>query len=99
MSFGYLTLSQEMLKKFLLFLFVIYLFVYLVYLPGNALAHGGVEKSAGDVLVTLFQIPLSPLVGENVTFSYILTDPSKKHFLKNKSARLVITKTYTGDAS
>ncbi|HSW97883.1 MAG TPA: hypothetical protein VLF89_08715 [Candidatus Saccharimonadales bacterium] len=62
-------------------------------------AHGGVEKSAGNILVTLFQSPLSPLMGENVTFSFILTDPAKKHVLKSKKVHVVITKTFTGDAS
>lgn len=83
-----------MIKKFTILFFVLAIFLFI---PRIVSAHGGVEKTAGNVLVTLFQTPLSPLVGENVTFSYILTDLSKNHVLKNKYARLVITKTYTGD--
>ena|SRR6185437_9583518 len=74
-------------------------FIFAVILPQTASAHGGVEKGVGNILVTLFQTPLSPLVGENVNFAFILTDSSKAKFLKNKTAQLVVTQTTTGDPS
>jgi hypothetical protein len=84
------------MKKVLLILLLI---IFTLLFPKNSFAHGGVEKRAGNILVTLFQIPLSPLVGEKVDFAFILTDPSKNHILKNKSAQIVITQTTTGDPS
>jgi hypothetical protein len=80
-----------------LFLSFLLLLIFSLSFPLSILAHGGVEKRAGNILVTLFQTPLSPLVGEKVEFAFILTDPTKNHFLKNKNADLVITETTTGD--
>lgn len=68
-------------------------------LPSIAYAHGGVEKRAGNILVTLFQTPLSPLVGENVNFAFILSDSTKTKMLKNKQAKIVVTQTTVGDAT
>lgn len=81
--------------KKLLLVFAVFL-VFLIF-PLTIFAHGGVEKRAGDILVTLFQTPLSPLVGEKVDFAFILTDPTQTKHLVNKSARLVITKTAYND--
>ena len=61
--------------------------------PLHVFAHGGVEKQAGNILVTLFQTPLSPLVGEDVAFSFTLTTPDKNKRLVHKQARLVVTQT------
>jgi len=49
--------------------------------------------------VTLFQTPLSPLTGEKVTFAFIITDPTKTKILKNKKARIVVTRTTVADPS
>ena len=84
------------MKKTLVALFISLLFLSF---PLTIFAHGGVEKRADDVLVTLFQTPLSPLVGENVSFAFVTTDVSKNTRLVNKAARLVVTQTTTGDAS
>jgi hypothetical protein len=85
-----------MIKKISILLFVI---LIVIICPRLVLAHGGVENKAGNVLVTLFQTPLSPLTGENVNFAFILTDQTKSHFLKNKQARIVVTQTTVGDPS
>lgn len=95
MFLGYLTLSLEMIKKITILFFI---FDFLFF-PHLAMAHGGVEKSSGNILVTLFQTPLSPLVGEKVTFTFILSNPTKTIILKNKQVRIVVTRTTTGDAS
>jgi hypothetical protein len=83
------------MKKIVLFLSIFLIFFF----PNLVSAHGGVEKSAGNILVTLFQTPLSPLVGEKVNFAFILTDPSKSHVLKNKNAEIIVTQTTTGEPS
>ena len=80
-------------------LFCILLIILIGFYPRSAFAHGGVEKSVGNILVTLFQTPLSPLVGEKVDFAYILSDPTKTKMLKNKQARIVVTQTTVGDPS
>jgi len=85
-----------MVKKLTVLFLVFSVFLYF---SQSVLAHGGVEKSAGNILVTLFQTPLSPLVGEKVNFAFILTNPAKTKVLKNKRARIVVTQTTTGDAS
>lgn len=85
-----------MIKKTSILLFVL---VFLLISPRLVLAHGGVEKSVGNILITLFQTPLSPLVGEKVNFAFILTDPNKTKALKNKQARIVLTQTTVGDPS
>lgn len=79
------------------FLFVAAIFLSLFVFPLTIFAHGGVEKRAENILVTLFQTPLSPFVGEKVNFAFILTDISKNTRLVNKSARLVVTQTALGD--
>lgn len=84
------------MKKAILFLF---LFLFIVCFPLVVSAHGGVEKRAVNILVTLFQTPLSPLVGEQVNFAFILTDPAASKRLMSKSVRLVVTQTTTGDPS
>jgi len=81
------------------FLFCAVFAILLFCLPSITYAHGGVEKQAGNILVTLFQTPLSPLVRENVNFAFILTDPTKTKMLKNKQARIVVTQTTVGDAT
>jgi len=83
--------------KKILSLLLILLFVLIS--PIRVSAHGGVEKRAGNVLVTLFQTPLSPLVNEQVGFAYILTDLSESKRLVHKSARLVVTQTAYNDPS
>jgi hypothetical protein len=82
------------MKKLLSFLVI---FGLILIFPLTILAHGGVEKRAGNILVTLFQTPLSPLVGENVNFAFILTDPTQSKRFVKKSTRLVITKTAYND--
>lgn len=85
---------RMLMKKVLISVF----FCALIF-PIQAYAHGGVEKSAGNILVTLFQTPLSPLVGEKVNFAFILTDLSKSHVFKNKNVELIVTQTTIGDPS
>src|SRR5258708_6640673 len=84
------------MKRFLLSIVTA---ILLFSLPSITYAHGGVEKQAGNILVTLFQTPLSPFVGEKVNFAFILTDPTKTKMSKNKQARIVVTQTTVGDAT
>src|SRR5581483_12438559 len=78
------------MKQLTLFLLI---FCLMLRFPLHFFAHGGVEKQAGNILVTLFQTPLSPLVGEDVAFSFTLTTPDKNKRLVHKQARLVVTQT------
>ena len=77
----------------------LFLFLLIFCFPLIVSAHGGVEKRAGNILVTLFQTPLSPLVGEQVNFAFILTDPTASKRFTGEFARLVVTQTTTGNPS
>lgn len=69
-----------------------------VFAPTTALAHGGVEKTAGDVTIVLNQDPLSPFAGEAVKMNFTFLD-TKRERLKNFTATLTLTDTFMGDAS
>jgi hypothetical protein len=66
----------------------------------------GIEKSAGDVTVYVFQGPISPLVGEKVKLTFALRDKSVKikeslseQNLKNHPVTLSVIDTFFGDES
>ena len=63
-----------------------------------ALAHGGMQRSAGSVVVTLYQTPLSPFVGEPVTMTFALTGADGAALFDHE-VKLTLTDTFTGDAS
>jgi hypothetical protein len=48
----------------------------LLAVPVSAWAHGGVEKTVGTVRIYLNQAPLSPLVGEEVSMSFVFAPAS-----------------------
>jgi hypothetical protein len=64
-----------------------------------ALAHGGVEKSTDRFTVILYQDPLSPLVGEEITFSFLVTDRNTRIRLAGKEVTISVTETTLGDES
>jgi hypothetical protein len=82
------------MKRFILFLVILFILS-----PLPIYAHGGVEKTATDATVTLFQDPISPLVGEKVNFTFIVNKAYTNDRLLNKSVRLEVIETTTGDAS
>lgn len=61
-------------------------------------AHGGMKQIGGDIIVTDFQTPLSPYVGEKVTSTYIFTNSANVR-LVNKPVTLKLIDTYYGDQS
>lgn len=63
----------------------------------NALAHGGVQDSAGNVTATFFQAPFAPIIGKSVALSFILTDKDSNKRLINYPGVLVIKETFYGD--
>lgn len=71
---------------------ILSLFV-LAFLPFSAQAHGGVEKSAGSVVVYLTQEPLSPMVGEKVAMTFVFEDKMSGAKIENLSAELKLIDT------
>jgi hypothetical protein len=78
-------------------IFFIALITFVV-LPLTTQAHGGVEKHSGNIIVFLNQNPLSPLIGEPVDFAFKIVDRNNT-VLKNISATITLTDTFTGDES
>ncbi|MBI2984151.1 MAG: hypothetical protein HYY50_00810 [Candidatus Kerfeldbacteria bacterium] len=71
--------------------FVKSLLISLVLLwPVTALAHGGVQQHVGDTHVTLIQQPLSPLVGEPVQLSFVVSDQDSQPLPKESLTVRVI---------
>ncbi len=66
--------------------------------PMISSAHGGVEKSAGDITVHINQTPLSPLVGEEVRINFVLED-SDGIKLRNSPVKLTLIDTFFDDAT
>ncbi len=67
--------------------------------PLSALAHGGVEKIAGDTIIFLNQTPLSPLIGEQVHLPFVFTHSKTDAPLANLPVRITVTDTFLGDES
>ena len=65
----------------------------------TAQAHGGVEKTAGNVTIVLYQDPLSPLVGENVQMTFVLINKNTFQPVANLPVHLNLTDTFFGDVS
>lgn len=55
-------------------LFLSLIFFISALIPVSSYGHGGVSNQSGDYIVFLNQQPLSPLVGEEVKFSFALKD-------------------------
>jgi hypothetical protein len=67
-------------------------------MPSVAMAHGGVEHNTDDAVVLLYQAPISPIMRERVTSSFIFTDKSGNR-LTNMPVTLTLTDTFYGDES
>jgi hypothetical protein len=76
--------------KFIISFFIIF--------PVVAFAHGGVSQNVGKFIVTLNQIPLSPLVGEEVTMTFVITGVDFKPFPRIP-VQFSLTDTFSGDES
>ncbi len=62
-------------------------------------AHAGVMKNAGDIDVILKQSPLSPLVGENVSMTFIFTEHDGNEQIRSHDVKLKLIDTFYGDES
>lgn len=60
-------------------------------------AHGGVEKSVGDVTVYLTQSPVAPLVGEPVTMTFVLKNSTSLRVLPFFTGTIKLIDTHSGD--
>lgn len=67
--------------------------------PIAALAHGGVQKSAGNVTVYITQSPISPFVGEEVQFTFVLGKTNSLDRLRQWPVTLTLVDTFYGDES
>ena len=76
-----------------------FLFSILFLVPAFALAHGGVMRTDGGVDIVLYQTPLSPLVGEEVTMTFVLTKHDSNDQLRGFPVTLTLTDTFRGDES
>jgi len=64
------------------------LFLCGVVFPTKINAHGGVQKLGGSTVVTIRQTPLSPLVGEKVKFTFVVSDPN---FIPDRNLRVTLS--------
>ena len=67
--------------------------------PLSATAHGGVEKSVGNITVYLTQAPLSPLVGEKVKMTFVFGKVGTTERLRNLNVELNLIDTFFDDAT
>lgn len=67
-------------------------------LPMLVVAHGGVEKTSGKTSVYITQSPISPLVDEEVHFTFVLKQGVNAP-LRNLPVKLTLIDTYYGDES
>jgi hypothetical protein len=65
----------------------------------HVLAHAGVMKAAGDTDVVLYQMPISPLVGEAVEMTFVFTEHDKNDQRRNFPVTLKLIDTFRGDES
>lgn len=72
------------------------LFPLFLFFPFFSLAHGGVSKNVGSVVVYLNQTPISPLVGENVDMNFVIRDASNTP-VSNLPVTLKLIDTFYGD--
>ncbi len=70
-----------------------------LYSAPSAYAHAGVMKNAGDIDVILKQSPLSPLVGENVSMTFIFTEHDGNEQMRGHDVKLKLIDTFYGDES
>lgn len=70
----------------------------IIFSPMFAMAHGGVQKQAGNTTVYLSQNPISPLVGEEVSMTFVLKQGLNEP-LTNLNVTLSVVDTFYGDAT
>lgn len=95
------------MRKFLGILTVGLVTSFLIFqLATLAFAHGGFEKRAGNIVVSVSQDPISPLVGEKVKMYFSFRDESipvkqslNEQDLTNWPVTLSVIDTYYGDQS
>lgn len=83
------------MKKVVVFLLLI---ICLVFPIQQISAHSGVLKKSGDIFVTFYQSPLSPLVGEEVKITFVVTDAEYKPH-ENLHGTLKLIDTFYGNES
>jgi hypothetical protein len=64
----------------------------------SASAHGGVQKQAGDITVYLTQMPLSPIIGEDVKMTFVFSKGLNKQ-VKDLDVELTLIDTFFNDAT
>lgn len=75
------------------------IFIFTTLLPSIAIAHGGVQKSAGNVTIYITQSPISPFVGEQVQFTFVLGKIDSLDRLRQWPVTLTLIDTFYGDES
>jgi len=65
--------------------------------PISADAHGGMQQNTDDAVITLYQEPLSLVIGEHVALSFVFSDKSDNR-LRNMPVKLTLIDTYHGNA-
>lgn len=77
---------------------ILILTIFLITYPDIVLAHAGVFKRSGNTLITIYQNPISPLVGEEVKFTFAITDLDYNR-IENLDLKLTLIDTYYGGES
>ena len=77
-----------------------FVLLVLISMPFIVFAHGGVEKSSGNVTVFLSQSPSSPLVGEKVKMTFVFANKSNVLVrISNLEVEVNLIDTFFGDAT
>lgn len=67
-------------------------------LPTTIFAHAGVQKKGDNIIVTFYQSPISPLVGEEIKLTFVVTDQNLTPKINTEGA-LILIDTFYGDES
>ncbi len=79
---------------------LLYSFTLLLLVPASIYAHGGAAQIAGNTVVSIKQNPLSPLIGEEVSVSFVLRDRQDvSKPLPGIPVRIRLIDTFYGDES
>lgn len=73
-------------------------FLLIFQLIPSAFAHAGVQKRNKDYIVTFYQSPISPLVGEQVKITFVVTDHNLDRQVEVEG-NLILIDTFYGDES
>ncbi len=79
---------------------------FLFILPNLVYAHGGFQKQAGSIIISIIQDPISPFVGDKVKFSFTAIDQAvqvkeslNEQELTNWPVQLTLIDSFYGDQS